>query len=274
VTRVSGLDADIIPAPIGICCERLAGKVVLIVGASSGIGAAAARRFAEEGATVVAAARRMPLLDALVDQLTAEGLSASAVACDVRDEDSVADAIKTVLDRHGRLDGALNTAGLEGRAVPLHELAVEDFDAVQAVNARGTFLLMKHEIAAMLPTGGAIVNTSTALGLIGYSKLGDYTASKASVQSLTRTAALAYGRHRIRVNAFAPGPTLSEMFGGDADDLERIRTIARGTPLNYVALPDDMARVALFLLSDEARWITGAVLPVDGGISAGRVRWL
>jgi NAD(P)-dependent dehydrogenase (short-subunit alcohol dehydrogenase family) len=265
---------NILPAPIEIRAQRLAGKIILIVGASSGIGAAAARRFTEEGATVVAAARRMERLEALVDGLSAEGLAVSAVACDVLQEDSVSEAVRAVIDRHGRLDGALNTAGLEGRAARLHELTLQEYDDVQAVNARGTFLLMKHEITAMLGSGGSIVNTSSAVGLVGYAKLGDYAASKVAVHALTRSAALAYGRNNIRVNVFAPGPTLSEMFGESPEDVARLRAVASGTPLNYVALPDDMARVALFLLSDEARWITGAVLPVDGGISAGRIRWL
>jgi NAD(P)-dependent dehydrogenase (short-subunit alcohol dehydrogenase family) len=271
---VSGTRDDIIPSPLKLRCTRLADKVILIVGASSGIGAAAVRRFAEEGATIVAAARRVPTLEALVGELAADGLNASYVGCDATDEASVEAAVRTVLERHGRLDGALNTVGVMGSGGRLHEVDVADFDAVQRVNSRGTFLLMKHEVAAMLETGGSIVNTSSALGLIGYSKLPEYGASKAALHSLTRSAALAYGRNRIRVNAFAPGPTISGIFDDSDEQLERLRIVAGGTPLNYVALADDMARVALFLLSDEARWITGAILPADGGISAGRTRWL
>ena len=271
---VTGVQAGFtIPSPLGVRSDRLAGKVVLIVGASSGIGAAAARRFAEEGAAVVIAARRLPLLEEIAATLGSEGHDVSAVPCDVLEEASVAAAVQAVMERHGRMDAAFNSAGLEGRAARLHELTVEEYDSIQQVNPRGTFLVLKHEIACMLGTGGSILNTSSAVGVIGYSKLGDYAASKASIHAMTRSAALAYGRNRIRVNAFAPGPTISEMFAGP-EEIDRIRDIARGTPLNYVALPDDMARVALFLLSDEARWITGVVLPVDGGIERGRQRWL
>jgi NAD(P)-dependent dehydrogenase (short-subunit alcohol dehydrogenase family) len=257
------------PPPLALASTRLAGKVVLVTGASSGIGAAAVRRFAEEGATVVAAARRADRLADLSRELSDAGLAVSAVACDVRDEDSVAQAVATVVERHGRLDGAFNNAGVGGAHVPFTELSTEKFDQVIATNLRGVFLCMKHEIPAMLASGGgAIVNTSSIGGLVGGAQNGDYAASKWGLAGLTKCVALEYARRGIRVNAIAPGPTDSEMFGRWMNTEARREMIADAMPMNYIAHPDDMARAALFLLSEESRWTTGVILPCEGGASA------
>jgi NAD(P)-dependent dehydrogenase (short-subunit alcohol dehydrogenase family) len=265
------------PPPLQFSANRLAGRVVFVTGASSGIGAAAARLFAREGATVVAAARRIDRTESLAAALRDQGLRASAVLCDVRDEDSVRAAIAATVAEHGRLDGAFNNAGVGGAGRLLHEISVDTFDEVIATNLRGVFLCMKHEIPAMLETGGgAIVNTSSIGGLVGGALNSDYATSKWGLAGLTRCAALGYARQGIRVNAIAPGATESEMFGhlvervGRAGGLtpEDARvTAAAWAPMNYIAHPEDMARAALFLLSDEARWTTGIVLPCEGGMS-------
>jgi NAD(P)-dependent dehydrogenase (short-subunit alcohol dehydrogenase family) len=257
------------PPPLAFSAARLTGKVVFVTGASSGIGAAAVRRFAAEGATVVAAARRAARLDELARELTQAGMPVTSVECDVRDEESVGRAIATVIERHGRLDGAFNNAGVGGAHVPFAELRAEKFDQVIATNLRGVFLCMKHEIPAMLASGGgAIVNTSSIGGLVGGAQNGDYAASKWGLAGLTKCVALEYARQGIRVNAIAPGPTDSEMFGRWMATEERREMIAAAMPMNYIAHPDDMARAALFLLSDEARWTTGAILPCEGGAHA------
>lgn len=250
--------------------QRLASKVVLVTGASSGIGAAAARLFAAEGASVVLAARRVDRLQAIVRELTDAGLAATATACDVTDEASVAAAVAAALEAYGRLDGAFNNAGHGGVRGPIHTLDVADLDRVAGVNLRGVFLCLKHEAAAMLAggQGGSIVNTSSIGGLVGGAGNSIYASTKWGLAGLTKCAALDYARDGIRVNAIAPGPTRSEMFDRwMPTDADRARMAAM-FPMNYIADPDDMARAALFLLSDDARWTTGAILPCEGGMSA------
>jgi NAD(P)-dependent dehydrogenase (short-subunit alcohol dehydrogenase family) len=257
------------PPPLSLRSTRLENKVVLVTGASSGIGAAAVRRFAEEGAIVVGAARRADRLAELARDLTAEGLAVSGVECDVRDEGSVERAVTEVVARHGRLDGAFNNAGVGGAHVPFADLRTEKFDEVIATNLRGVFLCMKHEIPAMLASGGgSIVNTSSIGGMVGGAQNSDYAASKWGLAGLTKCVALEYARQGIRVNAIAPGPTDSEMFGRWMPTEDRREMIANAMPMNYIAHPDDMARAALFLLSEESRWTTGAILPCEGGAHA------
>lgn len=249
--------------------ERLAGKVALVVGASSGIGAAAVLRFAAEGASVVAAARRVPLLEDLVQRVEAESGRAACVGCDVRDEESVANAVDVAVKRFGRLDVAFNNAGHRGSAMPITELPPDALDDAAAVNLRGTALCLKHEVRAMRERrSGAIVNTSSSGGLVANPVLPDYGATKAAVNHLTRSAAIAYARDGIRVNAIAPGPTLTEMLQEWLPTEEQRAALASTAPLPFIAMPDDIARAAVFLLSDEARLITGHVLPIDGGAAA------
>jgi NAD(P)-dependent dehydrogenase (short-subunit alcohol dehydrogenase family) len=258
------------PPPLTLAAERLKGRVIFVTGASSGIGAAAVQRFAEEGATVIAAARRRERIEALAAQLCGKGLHVDSIVCDVREEDSVEGAIQETIHRHEHLDGAFNNAGIGGARQRLTELSASKFDDVIATNLRGVFLCMKHEIAAMLKNGGgSIVNTSSVGGLVGSPMNSDYAASKFGMEGLVRCAALEFARQNIRVNGIAPGPTDSEMFGRWMNSEETRAALAERFPLNYIAHPDDMARAALFLLSDESRWTTGIVLPCEGGFSAG-----
>ena len=167
------------PAPLTFSANRLAGKVVFVTGASSGIGAAAVRRFAAEGAVVAAAARRADRLEELVREMRAEGRDALAVACDVSDESSVATAVDTTVRTYGRLDAAFNNAGEGGAHRPLHQIDTGKFDSVLATNLRGPFLCMKHQIPHMIDGGGgSIVVTSSIGGLVGGASNSDYAASK------------------------------------------------------------------------------------------------
>jgi A-factor type gamma-butyrolactone 1'-reductase (1S-forming) len=260
---------NIHPKAIELDAQRLVGRKTLVVGASSGIGAAAVRRFALEGASVIAAARREDRLSALCDEVAAAGGDVSYAVCDVTDEDSVAKLVTVAEERLGGLDSAFNAHGVGGAAKPLHEVPAAEFDTVVSVNLRGTFLAMKHQVEAMRRNGGgAIVNTSSIAGLVAAPALPDYSATKWGLSGLTKSAAVAYAPDNIRVNAIAPGATLTEMLGELASTEQAKQMIASAAPLQFLALPDDMARVALFLLSEEARWITGVVLPVDGGASA------
>jgi A-factor type gamma-butyrolactone 1'-reductase (1S-forming) len=257
------------PPPLDFHANRLAGRVILVTGASSGIGEAATRLFALEGAKVVAAARRTDRTEALAAEMRETGLEASAVACDVLDEASVAAAVAFAVETYGRLDGAFNNAGAGGGRAPIHQADTEIFDHIMGVNLRGVFLCLKYETGAMLKTGGgSIVNTSSIGGLVGGAQNSIYAASKWGLAGLTKCAALDYAREGIRVNAIAPGPTRSEMFDRWMIDEAARQWMAEQTPMNYIAHPEDMARAALFLLSDESRWTTGTVLPCEGGLSA------
>jgi len=256
------------PPPLDFFARRLGDKVIIVTGASSGIGEAATRLFAREGATVVAVARRKERIEALASDLTNAGHSASAISCDVDEEASVAKMVETITDRFGKIDGAFNNAGISGGRGPIHEADVGEFDRVMATNLRGVFLCLKHEIRAMLQTGGgAIVNTSSIGGLIGIAGNSIYATSKWGLAGLTKCAALDYARQGIRVNAIAPGGTRSEMFDQWISTEDARARLAGSFPMNYIAHPEDMARCALFLLSDESRWTTGIVLPCEGGRS-------
>ncbi|WP_292129184.1 SDR family NAD(P)-dependent oxidoreductase, partial [Brevundimonas sp.] len=167
------------PPPLAWAGARLKDRVVFVTGAASGIGAAAVRRFAAEGASVVAASRRADPIEALAAELRGEGLPVAAVTCDVRDETSVEAAIAFTVARFGRLDGAFNNAGVGGVRAPFTELPVDSLEAVMATNLRGPFLCMKHQIPAMLASGGgSIVNTSSIGGMVGAAGNGIYAASK------------------------------------------------------------------------------------------------
>jgi NAD(P)-dependent dehydrogenase (short-subunit alcohol dehydrogenase family) len=256
------------PPAIDFEARRLEGRVVLVTGASSGIGRAAAKRFAAEGACVAAGARRTDLLNDLVAEINAAGGESMAVTLDVTDEQSVQAAVAATVERFGRLDGAFNNAGQIGSGKPLHQTDPDYWRRVVEVNLTGVYYAMKHEIPVMLAgDGGSIVNTSSTGGIIAMPGFTDYAASKWALHGLTKSAALEYARHGIRINIVAPGSTRTEMWNtlGERHVAEIEAQLGGWVPMNAVALADDVARVALFLLSEESRWMTGAVLPTDGG---------
>jgi NAD(P)-dependent dehydrogenase (short-subunit alcohol dehydrogenase family) len=242
-------------------------KVAIITGASRGIGAATAHAFAAAGATVVLAARNTSELDAVAGEIAASGVEALAVPTDVTNPDDVQTLVDRTLKRYGRLDAAFNNAGYGHQPVPLAELAIDHFDQVTAVNLRGVFLAMKFEIAAMLETGGgAIVNMSSTAGLRGAKGIAAYVASKHAVVGLTQSAALDYAGEGIRVNAVAPGPIASHRL---AQLPEQTRAeIAASVPVGHLGDPDEVATTVTWLSSAQASFITGAVIPIDGGKTA------
>jgi NAD(P)-dependent dehydrogenase (short-subunit alcohol dehydrogenase family) len=250
--------------------KQLEGKVALITGASRGIGAATARLFAQEGATVVLASRSEEEMTRLVEGIKANGGEAMAFQTDVADAASVETLVKRAVDACGRLDLAVNNAGVAGGNAPLVEVSEETFDRVIAVNLKGVFLGMKYEIPAILASGGgAIVNLSSTVGLVGLGGPGGgiapYIASKHGVVGLTKAAALEYARQHIRVNAVAPGTTLTPVNERWYAD-EQTRQRMTGTiPLGRVADPSEVAGAILWLCSDAASYVTGVTLPVDGG---------
>src|SRR6266853_5808343 len=246
---------------------HLEGKVALITGASRGIGAATARLFAQEGATVVLASRSEEEMARIVEEIRANGGEVMAVKTDVAEAASVETLIKRTVDAYGRLDIAVNNAGIAGGNKPLVEVTEEVFDRVIAVNLKGVFLGMKYEIPAMLASGGgAIVNLSSTVGLVGTGAgIAPYIASKHGVVGLTKAAALEYGGQHIRVNAIAPGTTrtpVNERWIADEAIRQRITS---GIRLGGVADPPDMAEAILWPLPPPATYVTGVTPPVDGG---------
>jgi NAD(P)-dependent dehydrogenase (short-subunit alcohol dehydrogenase family) len=249
---------------------RLAGKVALITGTSRGIGAMTARLFAQEGARVVLAARSEEAIAHLAEEIRAGEGEALAVKADVSDAASVEAFIKRAVETYGRLDLAVNNAGMAGGNKPLAEVTEETFDQVMAINLKGVFLCLKYEIPALLAAGGgAIVNVSSTVGLVGYgghgAGLAPYIASKHGVVGLTKAAALEYATQHIRVNAVAFGTVLTEMNQRWYDDEQIRQRMTSAIPMGRVADPREAAEAILWLCSDAASYVTGVTLPVDGG---------
>lgn len=243
----------------------LSGKTYLVTGASSGIGAATALALGRAGAHVVLAARRLDALEELSGKIHAAGGKALAIKMDVTRETDVRDAVASAVTHFGRLDGAFNNAGVIGASGALHEQTTDDFDAVMRTNVNGVFWSMKYEIAAMLASGGAIVNTASILAQVAMPGLSPYTASKHAVLALTRSAALEYFQQGIRINAVLPGPIETPMaeigFGG----FDAMRQTVSTWPGGRSGQPEEVAGPVLFLLSSAASYISGQGLAIDGG---------
>jgi NAD(P)-dependent dehydrogenase (short-subunit alcohol dehydrogenase family) len=253
-------------APIGL----LSGKVVFITGASRGIGAAAARLFAQEGAAVVLAARSVEALDQVVAEVRADGGVADAVALDLADRAGIRAAIDRVEELHGRLDGAFNNGAAIQHPGPLDTTSDEDLDEQYAVNFRGHWTAMTAEAALMRRTGGgAIVNTSSIGSRRANPALPAYGAMKRALNSITESAAVTWGPEGIRVNGITPGGTATEMIDAwEAATPGVVQRIKASTPLGRMGAPREVAEVAAWLLSDRASMVTGAIVPVDGGAGA------
>jgi NAD(P)-dependent dehydrogenase (short-subunit alcohol dehydrogenase family) len=251
-------------SPIFADSNRLAGKVAVVTGASSGIGEAIARELARLGASVVMAARRFASLEAIAAEIEAAGGHAYPVATDATKAHDLKRMVDAAEARYGRLDYAVNNAGVPG-AGAFMDMAVEDFDRIAAINLRGVLLAMQAEIPAMLKNGGgAIVNVSSVAGLVGVPGLSLYAATKWGVIGLTKSVALEYATQGIRINAIAPGLTATDMLAGlKKEELEFLLSI---TPMKRISEPVEIARSVTYLLAD-ATFTTGTALPADGGYS-------
>jgi NAD(P)-dependent dehydrogenase (short-subunit alcohol dehydrogenase family) len=248
--------------------QPFAGKVALVAGASKGIGAVTARAFARAGAAVVLAARDEAALKEVADGIRDEGGQALTVKTDVGDAASVEQLVAQAVNTFGRLDAAFNNATDGPMPAPLAEIDPEGFDRAIRTNIRGTFLGMKYEIQAMLRTGGgAIVNMASRAGLEGVANLAGYTAGKAGIIALTKVAALDYADQGIRVNVVAPGTILTYHLEAAGEEAQRQASLA--TPMQRIGRSEEVADAVLWLCSDQASYVTGVTLPIDGGQSAG-----
>ncbi|GHE04960.1 short-chain dehydrogenase [Defluviimonas sp. 20V17] len=254
---------------------RFQGKVVQITGAASGFGALAARRFAAEGARLALSDRDGEKLAALAGALDAEVLHAEL---DVSDAAAQAAHARAIAARFGRLDVAVNNAGVGHHMAPLHKLPPEEFDRMMAVNARGVFLGMQQQITLMLAgAGGAILNVASAAGIVGAGHLSAYAASKHAVVGLTRAAADEVAKKGIRVNAICPSFAATPLFDEMADAVatrhgasrdEASTRIAARVPMGRVARPEEVVQAMLWICDPANSFMTGQAIAIDGGLSA------
>lgn len=247
-------------------------KVVLITGASSGIGRATAEAFAANGASVVVAARRKKELDSLVASIEAKGGKASAIKTDVSIAKSVEQMVDHTIEVFGRLDYAINNAGIEGKLNGITDLAEDDWDQVLDINLKGTFLCMKYEARTMLKLGlgGAIVNIGSVNSFLGFPTGSAYVTSKHGLIGLTTSVSAELGPKGIRVNLLCPGITetpmhqrLRAIVGDDLYDKGLLPTVH----LQRIGRPEEIANAIVFLCSDESSYISGSTLTVDGGLT-------
>src|SRR5713226_3322023 len=244
--------------------------VVLITGALTGIGRAAALAFARDGHRTVVAGRHEEAGQKLVTELRALGTEAEFVRADVRHEDDVQNLVDRTVARFGRLDAAVNTAGTEGQPGPVTGQTADSYAATFDTNVLGTLLSMKHELRVMQAQGsGSIVNISSTYGHEGTPRASVYAASKHAVEGLTKSAALEVAGSGVRVNAVAPGPTETGMLNRFTGNAERKAGLVSTVPLGRLGKPDEIANAIVFLASRGACFTTGQVLFVDGGKSAG-----
>lgn len=250
------------------------GKTALVTGAAAGIGRAVALTFAREGARVMVSDIDAAGATETAAMIRAAGGEALARPCDVADPDEVEALVTTAVQTLGGLHAAVNNAGIEGDIAPLADQTLENYDRVMAVNARGAFLCMKAEIPALLASGGgAIVNISSVAGLIGFPGLSPYVATKHALAGMTKNVALEYGRQGIRANAICPGGIDTRMLdevaakstGGAQTSAEFLGPMH---PIGRIGTVDEVAALTVWLCSAQAGFVTGAVIPVDGGFTA------
>jgi NAD(P)-dependent dehydrogenase (short-subunit alcohol dehydrogenase family) len=245
-------------------------QVVLITGALTGIGRAAAVAFARKGAKVVVSGRRDDAGKLLAKELLSFGSEVEFINADVRKEDDVRALVDKTVARFGRLDVAVNNAGTEGQVGPITDQTAESYAATFDTNVLGVILSMKHEVRVMKGQGsGTIINISSTYGHEGAAGASIYVGSKHAVEGITKSVALEMAESGIRVNGVAPGPTDTGMLTRFTGTPENKAALVRGVPMGRLGLSEELANAIVFIASDEASYITGHVLNVDGGKTAG-----
>ena len=242
------------------------GKVVIVTGARTGIGAETAYEFARHGASVVVASRRE--CTETVERIRAIGGEVTDIPTDVSKEEDVKALIAKTLEVYGKIDVAFNNAGLAVPGGSLHDQTVENFDKCFGVDGRGVFLSMKYEIPEMLENGGVIINTASVAGLIADPYMGSYVTAKHAVVGMTKAAALDYATKGIRINAICPGFVETGMTGPFMKDPAKRANMASNNPMNRIATPDEVAGIVLLLASPWGGFVTGAAWNMDGGQTA------
>lgn len=254
--------------------ERLKGKVAVVTGGSVGIGAATATRMAEEGAAVAILDCQDQAGQTLADQLKGRGLRAGYWHCDVSDEQEVKKVLDEVAQTLGSVTVLVNNAGIAGPNKPTHELTEEEWDRVQSVNVKGVFFCTKHAIPQMKKAGvGSIINLSSIYGLVSAPDIPPYHASKGAVTLMSKTDALLYATDNIRANSIHPGfiwtPLVETHLKTTGLDLEEAKQATASLhPVGHMGEPDDIAWGAVYLASDESKFVTGSELVIDGGYTA------
>ncbi|MDP3081734.1 MAG: glucose 1-dehydrogenase [Brevundimonas sp.] len=253
--------------------NRLANKVAVITGGAVGLGKATAERMAEEGAAVAILDVRDEEGVALAAALTARGLKAAWWRCNVASEAEVKRTLDDVVAHFGKLDILVNNAGIAGVSKPTHEITEAEWDLVQSVNVKGVFFCTKHAIPHLkVAGGGSIINLSSIYGLVGGADVPPYHASKGAVRLMSKTDALLYAPDHIRVNSIHPGfiwtPMVEGHLASQGDVEEGRKAVGALHPLGHIGVPDDIAWGAVYLASDEAGFVTGSELVIDGGYTA------
>ncbi len=254
------------PATTGL----LANKVILVTGAGRGIGAAAAKVFAAEGAALMLASRTESELKATAEEIRERGGTADYTVTDLSSTESVQAVVDATVRANGRLDGAFNNGGASVGIVPMTDVSEAQFDMMVSTNFRSVFFAIRAEVAAILATAGkgAIVNTSSSSAFVGSAGFSAYAAGKRAINSLTETAALEFGPLGIRVNGVAPGGVLTGMSKPLLDAMPgAYESVAGRAPLRRWAEPEEVGEVAAWLLSDRSSYVTGATILVDGGLN-------
>ena len=246
-------------------------KTAFVTGGGSGIGRAVALALAAEGCTVTVAGRTAHTLEQTVREIKEAGGNARYAICDVADEDAIANAVKALVTESGRLDFAVNSAGIDGEGPETTiDYPMDKFDRMMATNVRGVFLSMKHELSQMQAQGfGSIVNISSGAGLIGVPGYAAYSASKWAEIGMTKSAAIEYAKHGIRINAICPGlvetPLWEQSAAADSENADRL---INAHPIGRIARASEIADAIVWLCSDKSSYVIGAALPLDGGYTA------
>jgi NAD(P)-dependent dehydrogenase (short-subunit alcohol dehydrogenase family) len=251
----------------------LEGKVVLVTGASMGIGAATALACAQEGAQVITCARNEARGEAAIDAIRAAGGSARFIRADIGDEAEVDRMFAAIRADYGRLDGAVNNAAMEIALAPTADISLDDFDAIVRVNLRGAFHCLREELRIMREQGaGSVVNVTSVAGVDGIDNSGPYCATKHALVGLTKCAAMEMGKLGVRVNNVAPGATGTEMMDEHLSQIAgAMEIVLKKIPMDRIARPAETADSIVWLLSDRSSYITGQTILVDGGMMAGRL---